>query len=403
MSNQKLNHLKELLKKLKQNKGRCFIDSCGRKSIGSHTISKSRILEKLQESDKKLGVILLHLEDKTNVDFKHRTLSTYQNSERRLIKKGKSSASVFYGFCVKHDATLFHELDNENYSNTDKVNFLHAYRGFALYVTKSNDQFSFLQNKILENAIHIENPRIEDLNQGLEKVSEVMDDIDDNFQLQAHETIHLIDKIRILIQKDIVVDENELRKSINRQLSQLNEDILFPLPGFIFKKKIKKIIDSAYLKIGVPEKRIAELENAVNHRIKENKRIKSIFNTAVLKENYNVIDCISRPIDGIYNITGNFVFSNAHNELFSLTFFPEFETNKTQVIIASLENKQKALNHLKKMDDLEYKKLLSSIIIHQGTNVFMSPSFFEQLDAEIQTEIVSKKSTSNPRILNIFE
>lgn len=403
MPNQKLTHLKEILKKLKQNKGRCFIDSCGRKAIGSHTISKSRILEKLQENDEKLGVILLHLEDKINVDFKHRILSTYQNSERRLIKKGKSSASVFYGFCVKHDATLFQELDNETYANTHKINFLHAYRGFALYVTKSNDQFSFLQNKILENSIRIENPRTEDLNQGLEKVSDVLDHIDDNFNLESDETRTLIDVIRLLIQKDIVVDETELRKSINRQLSQLNEDILFPIPGFVFKKKIKKIIDSAYLKIGVPEKRIAELENAVNHRIKENKRIRSIFNTAVLKQNYDVIDYVSRPIHGIYNITGNFVFCNAHNELFSLTFFPEFETNKTQVIIASLEEKQETLNHLKKMDDLEYRKLLSSIIIHQGTNVFMSPSFFDKLDEEIQTELVSKKSTSNPRILNIFQ
>ncbi|MDD2982404.1 MAG: hypothetical protein PHQ74_03365 [Crocinitomicaceae bacterium] len=403
MSNQKLNNLKELLKKLKQDKGRCFIDSCGRKSIGSHTISKSRILEKLQENDEKLGVILLHLEDKTNVDFKHRTLSTYQNSERRLIKKGKSSASVFYGFCVKHDANLFQELDNETYSNTDKINFLHAYRGFALYVTKSNDQFSFLQNKILENSIRVENPRTEDLNQGLEKVSHVMDQIDDNLQMQAQKTTSWIDKIRVLIQKDIVVDETELRKSINRQLSQLNEDILFPIPGYVFKKKIKKIIDAAYLKIGVPEKRIPELENIVNHRIKENRRIKSIFNSAVLKKNYNVIDYVSRPIDGIYNITGNFVFCNSRKELFSLTFFPEFETKKTQVIIASLEDRQETLNQLKTIDVLEYKKLLSSIIIHQGTNVFMSPSFFDQLDEEIQKEMVSEKSTSNLRILNIFK
>ena len=55
------------------------------------------------------------------------------------------------------------------------------------------------------------------------------------------------------------------------------------------------------------------------------------------------------------------------------------------------------------MNDIDYQKFISYIIIGQGTNVFISPSFFNNLDTEIQTIMVNKKSKMNETSLNIFK
>lgn len=402
MPNKKLNHIKDLLKKLEKNKGLCFVDSCGRRAIGSHTISESRILEKLQESDGKHGVVLLQLEDKPNIDFIQKTFSTYKNSERKLIRTGKSKSSVFYGFCNKHDPDLFHELDNKTYINNDKVNFLHTYRAFALYISKSNDQFSFLKKKVLTNLTR-NNSQTLNLNQGLQKISQLLNNIPNGYMMKFEEMKPLIDQLEELIRKDFVIDKSELKQSLNHQIYQLTDESLFPITGSLFKEKIKTIIDSSSSKMQIPENLVIDLENAIEDRIKENDKIKLLFNSVCLNRKYNLINYLSRPLDGIYRITGNFVLDTINHGLMSLTFFPEFESDKTQVIISSLQNDKLFLSQVDLMDDVEYKKLLSSIIIGQGTNVFMSPSFLENLDTEIQAKILDKKTNFNMKDLNIFK
>lgn len=402
MPYEKLNHIKDLLKKLEEKKGLCFIDGCNRQSIGSHTISESRILEKLQEKDGKYGLVLLQLEDKPNVDFKQKTISTYKNSERQLIRKGKTNSSVFYGFCDRHDPELFYELDNENYFNNSKINFLHAYRAFALYISNANNQFSFAQNKTLESLKSI-NPQVTKLEPDLQKVSQLLNKIPDNYNLIFEEMKPLLVQMESLIQNNIGVDKSELRQSMHQQLSQLTDKTLFPITGSVFKDKIKTIIDSSTSKMQIPEELINDLEYSIKYRVEENNKIKSLFNSACLNEKYDTIDCLSRPIFGIYGITGNFVFKTINNDLLSLTFFPEFETCKTQVIISSLENNKTILSKINIMDDIEYKNLLSSIIIGQGTNVFMKPSFYKNLDPKIQTRILDNKAIINQKDLNYFK
>lgn len=49
MPYEKLNQLKKNLKDFEIKKGLCFIDECNQQSIGSHSLSESRILAKLKK------------------------------------------------------------------------------------------------------------------------------------------------------------------------------------------------------------------------------------------------------------------------------------------------------------------------------------------------------------------
>jgi len=400
MPYKKLNQLQKLLKNFEIKKSLCFIDECKLQSIGSHSISESRVLEHLQEKDGKHGLALLHLEDKPTVDFKLKKLSSYKNQERQLVRKGKSKASVFYGFCNKHDPDLFYQLDNETYKNNSKINFLHAYRAYALYVSNSNNQIYLFQNKVLESIKSI-NPEAAKINPALTEVSKLINQIPDDILIGFEEMKPLIEEIDETIRKNILIKESDLKESFNEQLSQFTDENSFPITGFLFKKNLQSIFDSSS-EIEVSDELITNLEEAIKLRTKENDWLKSIINPACLNENYNELKYLSRPLNTVYGITGNFVFRGTNNDFLSLTFFPEYESGKTQVIISSLENNETFLSQLNIMDDIQYKTLLSSIIIGQGTNVFMKPSFFESIDAEVKAMILEKKVSFIQKSFNIF-
>lgn len=299
-----------------ETENKCFVSGCQNNAILSHSISEAKILSLLQEKVEKGQVLIFHVDNKINKDYRQKKLSTYLNSERVLNKTGKSISSVFYGFCSFHDSSLFKSLDNKSFENLDEIKFLHAYRAFAHYISKSNDSFSFLNEKTIS-------------------------------------------------------------------LTQLISEI------------------------SISTELIEEIQTGIDFRMEEDKKLIGFFNEINLSKKFDSLNYYFRSINGFFPITGNFIFELKNEIKLSLTFFPEYRNLKTHFIITALEKSPETNAYFKDLNTLkddEFRNKISGVIISQGANVFMSPTYWESLSEEIKkrfTEIKMNGITNNTN--NLFD
>jgi len=89
-------------------------EKCSEKVIEGHSIQKSRILEEIAHNGKVMS-------------FSSRmSYSTYD-----FEKIGIRKASTFFGFCNRHDTSIFSDIENKDYEERLGQNFLYAYRACA--------------------------------------------------------------------------------------------------------------------------------------------------------------------------------------------------------------------------------------------------------------------------------
>lgn len=92
----------------------CEVDDRGRIIISSaHSIQNNGVLNKIAEN----GHVV-------TFDYKEELLT-------RSKPIGKKHASIFWGFCNKHDA-IFNPIDSERYEGREIQNFLFSYRAFVV-------------------------------------------------------------------------------------------------------------------------------------------------------------------------------------------------------------------------------------------------------------------------------
>lgn len=85
-------------------------------------------------------------------------VSTYNVEKGEFSEKnvGKNLASIFWGFCNKHDA-IFEPIEKQNYTQTEEQHFLFAYRGFVVSSHKKQEVSTLMdygeqsENDIIEN------------------------------------------------------------------------------------------------------------------------------------------------------------------------------------------------------------------------------------------------------------
>lgn len=305
MLNKKLSKLKHTIDAFHKSKteNKCFVSGCDNNAILSHSISEAKILSLLQERVEKGQVLIFHVDNKINKDYRQKEISTYHSSERTLNKTGKSISSVFYGFCSLHDSSLFKSLDNMSFEDSDEIKFLHAYRAFAHYISKSHDSFSFLNEKAIS-------------------------------------------------------------------LTQLISEI------------------------SISSELIEEIQNGIDFRMKEDKKLIALFNEIYFSKKFNDFSYFYRSIDGFFPITGNFIFELKKGFQLAFTFFSEYQHLKTHFILTAIKKTTEANTYFKNLNalnDADFKTQVSEIIITQGANVFMAPSYWELLSENIKKKFVVTK------------
>jgi hypothetical protein len=91
----------------------CSVDNNGKIIVSAaHSIQNNGVLSKIVENGHVMGYAM----EKGEIDGK---------------ELGKNHASIFWGFCNKHDA-IFRPIEVNPYARTAEQNFLFAYRGFVV-------------------------------------------------------------------------------------------------------------------------------------------------------------------------------------------------------------------------------------------------------------------------------
>ncbi|WP_405158484.1 YecA family protein [Paenibacillus sp. FSL H8-0283] len=105
---------------------------------GAHAISEKRVLKKISDQNGKILKLYLGYNEQQNLSVKIREIGT-----------GK--ASVFYGFCNKHDS-IFQPIDNLDYNPVDETqNFLFSYRAFCFEYHQLNESIKANQKLFKES------------------------------------------------------------------------------------------------------------------------------------------------------------------------------------------------------------------------------------------------------------
>jgi len=138
--------IREIIRKhLKRNgSGRCLFatDSgiqCSNRAISSHTLQKSDTIRHIVEGGHVLSLSLENVLGNTPATL----------SFKRI---GKSKASVFPGFCAKHDTSVFLEIENGSSITTKRKAALICYRVICLEYFKKEENISLFSSPEIRRA-----------------------------------------------------------------------------------------------------------------------------------------------------------------------------------------------------------------------------------------------------------
>lgn len=102
-------------------------DECDEKIIKAHSIQNNRILKRISSN----GEVYMPI-SKNNLPVV------------TIDKYGRRVASVFTGFCKKHDKTLFQAIEDRDFVNSEEQLFLYTYRTFAYEYHRKMESNNFL-------------------------------------------------------------------------------------------------------------------------------------------------------------------------------------------------------------------------------------------------------------------
>lgn len=401
----KLSHLKvDFYSHYNSTNHKCFFSNCENQSIKSHSLSESSVLALLEGTGDSKAMILYHLQDHIDFDFDNDlTMSTYQSAKRRLDSKGKGDSSTFYGFCKTCDAETFKLIDNYPYLNADEINFLHALRTFAHYITRQKQVHDYTNKKVIPGLKEIEEKR-HIIPEGFATLNEIFQKIPDDYLLERDLVKEMAknyhDNNDIPIKNERFKFE-EFFQDISGRLFNLND---FPMSGMDFKKRLNIFMNEA--NDALKELHFEDndfLELAVDAVLTDLNNSAKLFTKYYYDKVYNSFEYLNINISGFFPIAGAFVFKIEDQEI-ALTFFPE-KTGKTQFLFALAKQDTNSIffSKLKLMNDLQVTKQITNIILSQATNVYFSPRYWNKLPNEIKDLLVSDKQILLQTKFNLFD
>lgn len=395
---EKLNSLKKdipQLIKLEGKKGdKCFFHDCSNQAIKSHSLSESKVLSLLEGKNEKGQVVVYHIDDVPDVDFKDElSLSTFHKTNRRLFEKGKSETSVFYGFCKDCDRDTFRLVDNYPYFENKEINFLHTLRTTALTLTHHRNLYTDFKNRVLPSIDKAEegfkevNSAVNYLEQTISKIPDIYDV---SFE-EAKELKSLIDSINIIPMKK---QREEITKVQKELFSSLLNESNYPMKGSFFKQeimKLKPLYESTQKDF--KELPLIGLSEEVDRKLVEYKKAIKSLTLLYREKSFSAYRYLTISIDGIFPVAGAFNYSIAEGINIALTFFPEAEANKTHFLFSGHINEDniKYFSQLNIMSISDFKMRITEIILSQGTNVFISPDYWRKIPEKIQALMLSDK------------
>lgn len=298
---------------------KCFYKNCSEKPIGSHTIHKSLLKGKLSEGYKVINSPIFK-----NIDF----LGSDDTSlyDEQSFKK----ATVFPGFCKKHDA-IFESIENKNLIKNTSIEdyiFLYSYRALVNEYWLLNSLTGKNNNKLSEFIKG--NPRLSAYPHDMvEKSIQANFDSLDNYKGMKMKFEKYIDE------RGALSDYSSDFKITYSKLDMLSLD--FAATAIVNRSKLVKaigIVDNFNTKVPICVGILPEYENIPN-----------LFFAISTKDNSDIINFINTYKNGFF--IQNLVVLNSQN----IVFAPEFYDRKIRS--GEFEKFEKIRNNFTNIDLFE--------------------------------------------------
>ena len=298
---------------------KCFYKNCSEKPIGSHTIHKSLLKEKLSE-----GYKVINSPISKNIDF----LGSDDTSlyDEQSFKK----ATVFPGFCKKHDA-IFESIENKNLIKNTSIEdyiFLYSYRALVNEYWLLNSLTGKNNNKLSEFIKG--NPRLSAYPHDMvEKSIQANFDSLDNYKGMKMKFEKYIDE------RGALSDYSSDFKITYSKLDMLSLE--FAATAIVNRSKLVKaigIVDNFNTKVPICVGILPEYENIPN-----------LFFAISTKDNSDIINFINTYKNGFF--IQNLVVLNSQN----IVFAPEFYDRKIRS--GEFEKFEKIRNNFTNIDLFE--------------------------------------------------
>lgn len=341
----KINFTKENISEFKREyiQKKCFYADCdSERIIDAHSIQENGPLKLISdEVDGQRGVYFL--DNEFFFDVKEDKMATYFEKSK-IYFRGIKKASVFGGFCEKHDKIFKSTIEDVKFENSVDQFFYYSYRAFAYSIHK---EFEFLKS-------------IETVN----------------------------DKIQSMMTKTNI-PEVDLGRLNNHPLGKTMSGMLDHLKG------LTNSMSSLF-------NHLKDQSDTVLYGLALRK---ARFDHAVVEKRYNDLVYFYRAIPDIYPVTCSTVLQYldllvpsgdgvAYAPDYAITIFPDKDSNMTHVIIGAFpENLHVApfFNRLCNMKMDDFKKFISTLIISRGNNIYISPRIYNKMTLDEREELIRSR------------
>ncbi|MDC7234545.1 MAG: hypothetical protein PQJ58_15040 [Spirochaetales bacterium] len=134
--------LGSVIKELREIEKVCIVPDCICKPIKSHSIQKSKHLKSISEAGKVYGKSMNQIEIESFID-----------GELKFKEMGIKQASVFNGFCQKHDNEIFKEIEDEDLDERSlRHNCLLFLRSISYEIRMKEEMFDFIEMGLIKKG-----------------------------------------------------------------------------------------------------------------------------------------------------------------------------------------------------------------------------------------------------------
>jgi len=391
----------------------CFYhnkNECLGKIKNAHSISRSGRLDLIK------GLV--------NKNEKVYSLSEISISENNISKSVKAigwgqAASTFFGFCDDHDTKIFLPIENDNeFNNSIEHCFLHSYRSFAYSYHLLRKTYKMAENVVKDPKLQELLEALNDLLIKLKPLKEELSMLPEAFPIP----IDVINKIQKLFTESL----NNSNLNTNPKTQTILASIISKTNNISTLKDVLDFFNEIGSLKETLESELHEFNNILSYS-KEELKDKGLHSWMVWMEDYKkkidyaienkTYDNLKHHVkikDQLFPFACAFSFSpqflyddflipkNDPSEIINscliITVLPD-KSGKTIIILSCFNEDEHSKYYLNKLfslvDENEFERALTSIIIEHGQNVFINPTMWDAF-GELQNTLERERNIQRP-------
>lgn len=344
ISPEQLSYFKRLFEQKK-----CFYPNCGISStIKAHSIQENGPLKYIADLINKQKEVY-YLDDEFDFDKDSDGMVSKQSIKRKLHHRGIAAASIFNGFCKKHDIIFKNTIEDVPYTGSVEQLFYHTYRSYAYFMHKKYESYK--------------------------SVTATMEEV----QKTATNKIDFPE-----------IPKNDQLGKFGDQLNDLMKGLSGMLKGLdgLFET-LKEKSNQELFGLSLKKARLDEaIEKFKYSDLKYWQKSVSGLYPIACSSVVHYIDTIHQPSsDGV-----------VYPAELAITIFPDPNKSKTHFIVGGFDdnpNFEILMHKLRAIDTAHFLKFMSDLLVHRGSNIYISPRMYNKMTTEEQNELIDQRAATS--------